>query len=151
MLNFMKEKANALNEFMLDENEREVLTKVGKYSIYDINEEVEQILTEFTKMMFEDKNADRARQITESDEFMVKILGLMTDLPKEILTIENYSKIKSRQKKIFRDICFEVSNIIHNYTLLLAKKWKNINDDMELMNDKEKERYLKSISKRKND
>lgn len=106
------DKSKLLSEFILNDGEKEVRKEIGKYKIYEINEQLGQQLSEVVSANI---NNDEENNKKVEIDMLIEYLKLLTDLPEDILESSNFDKIIKNPKKIIREIIIEVLQTITEY------------------------------------
>lgn len=117
MSNKNKQEVNVLSEFMLEEEEREIRAKFGKYTVYEPNDEFREIIKSVLDKKQVDLGEDEEIDLTiDSLEIFVQLLASITDLPQEVFTVESLEKIIKKPKKIFSQIFDEMISMMYEVT-----------------------------------
>ena len=150
---FQTKEDKVLNEFFLEEGqEREVRTKIGKYSIYEPNAEfyriVNEMLSKNTIEQDEDGNISGI-EISESDSIatLVEMMNAVTDLPEAVRNEENLRNMDGlgrKSNKLFNDIVKEIQDMIYETVGDNIRAISREEKVMEKMSPKVKEKYIKT-------
>lgn len=145
-----------LNELFLPENqEREIRTKIGKYTIYEPNAEFYKIINEMTALNKSEPNENgeiSEVNISESDSIktLVRIMVELTDLPESIAseeTLKRMDSLKRKPSKLLTSIISEIGDMIYEAYESAIKVASREDKITKNMSPKAKAKYLELRNK----
>lgn len=123
-------KKNVLNELMMEEGqEREVLYEFGfngKFKVYEPGSEFRSLIEE----LVEQAKNDDSFELSDEDSLravFASVTNLPDDFP-ELLEKENFSKIYSRPKRVFKQMAEAISQLATEEVNMAIKRHESFNN-----------------------
>lgn len=140
---FKTKPENELDDFLMDDSqEREILSNVGKYSVYAPNAETREILAKLIEDGIEGENPQTLQ--VEDSRLMVELFANLTNLDDSYLMVDKFEKILSnpkKQKMVFKKLKSKVEEIAKDEIIELVKSLQAVNEMPEEM----RKNYFKKL------